>query len=121
MKPPILRRQELDAFIVTAFSPDLMNAEFTQDLQLQLVSSRAVQLASLFMQGVEMALLVNDACGAPIPWLLCCPWLYFDGKLFHNILAKTDLVKSLHVCINDFFFFFRNRRPLHYINVVFGL
>lgn len=97
IKPPILRKPELDSFIVTAFSPDLMNAEFTQDLQLQVVSSRGVQLASLFMQGVETALLANDACGAPIPWLMCCPWLYFDGKLFHNILAKTDHVKSLQV------------------------
>ncbi|KAK6635083.1 hypothetical protein RUM44_000332 [Polyplax serrata] len=100
VKPPILTKPELDAFIVTAFSPDLMNTEFIQDLQLQMVSSRAVQLATLFMQGVETALLANDACGAPIPWLMCCPWLFFDGKLFHNILAKTELVKSLQELCN---------------------
>lgn len=60
-----------------------------------MVSSRGVQLAALFMQGVETALLANDACGAPIPWLMCCPWLFFDGKLFHHKLARTAVVKNL--------------------------
>lgn len=32
-KIKILRRQELDAFIVQAFSPDLMNPQYLQDLQ----------------------------------------------------------------------------------------
>ncbi|KAJ4439650.1 hypothetical protein ANN_07778 [Periplaneta americana] len=63
--------------------------------QLPLVTSRGVQLAALFMQGVETALLANDACGAPIPWLMCCPWLFFDGKLFHHKLARTGVVKNL--------------------------
>lgn len=64
-------------------------------LQLPLVTSRGVQLASLFMAGVETALLANDACGAPIPWLMCCPWLYFDGKLFHHTLARATIAKNL--------------------------
>ncbi|XP_020294477.1 constitutive coactivator of PPAR-gamma-like protein 1 homolog isoform X2 [Pseudomyrmex gracilis] len=94
-KIKILRRQELDAFIAQAFSPELMNAQYLQDLQLSLVTSRGVQLATLFMAGVETALLANDACGAPIPWLMCCPWLYFDGKLFHHTLARTTIAKNL--------------------------
>lgn len=32
-KMRILRRPELDAFIVQAFSPDLMNPQYLQDLQ----------------------------------------------------------------------------------------
>lgn len=47
------------------------------------------------MAGVETALLANDACGAPIPWLMCCPWLYFDGKLFHHTLARATVAKNL--------------------------
>ncbi|XP_058791366.1 constitutive coactivator of PPAR-gamma-like protein 1 homolog isoform X2 [Phymastichus coffea] len=94
-KIKILRRQELDAFIVQAFSPELMNAPYLQDLQISLVTTRGVQLASLFMAGVETALLANDACGAPIPWLMCCPWLYFDGKLFHHTLARATIAKNL--------------------------
>ncbi|XP_076168865.1 constitutive coactivator of PPAR-gamma-like protein 1 homolog [Ptiloglossa arizonensis] len=91
----ILRRQELDAFIAQAFSPELMNVQYLQDLQLPFMTSRGVQLATLFMAGVETALLANDACGAPIPWLMCCPWLYFDGKLFHHTLALTTIAKNL--------------------------
>ncbi|XP_063992108.1 constitutive coactivator of PPAR-gamma-like protein 1 homolog isoform X3 [Diachasmimorpha longicaudata] len=94
-KIKILRRQELDAFIAQAFSPDLMNAQYLQDLQLPLVTFRGVQLSTLFMAGVETALLANDACGAPIPWLMCCPWLFFDGKLFHHTLARSMMAKNL--------------------------
>lgn len=58
-------------------------------------------MAALFMQGVEIALLANDACGAPLPWLLCCPWLYFDGKLFHHTLARAVHSKNLlELCEN---------------------
>uniref|UniRef100_A0A1B6BZX8 Constitutive coactivator of PPAR-gamma-like protein 1 homolog n=1 Tax=Clastoptera arizonana TaxID=38151 RepID=A0A1B6BZX8_9HEMI len=91
----VLRKPELDAFITTAIMPELMNTEHNQELQLSVVSSRGVQLATLFMQGVETALLVNDACGAPVPWLMCCPWLFFDGKLFHHQLARTATVKNI--------------------------
>ncbi|XP_046419982.1 constitutive coactivator of PPAR-gamma-like protein 1 homolog isoform X1 [Neodiprion fabricii] len=101
-KVKILRRQELDAFIAQAFSPELMNAQYLQDLQLPLVTSRGVQLATLFMAGVETALLANDACGAPIPWLMCCPWLFFDGKLFHHTLARATIAKNLlELCGGD--------------------
>lgn len=85
----ILRRPELDAFIVTAVSPEVMNSEHLQDLQLPLVTPRGVQLSTLFMTGVDTALLVNDACGAPIPWIMNCPWLFFDGKLFNYFLSKV--------------------------------
>lgn len=48
------------------------------------------------MEGVETALLVNDACGSPVPWPVCCPWLFFDGKLFHTKLSRTQTVRDLH-------------------------
>lgn len=47
---PLLRRQELDAFLAQAVSPQLMDAQSTQGMQLPLVSVRGVQLASLFLQ-----------------------------------------------------------------------
>lgn len=31
----VLRRPELDAFIITAISPELVNQEFTQEVQVQ--------------------------------------------------------------------------------------
>lgn len=96
---PVLRRQELDAFLAQAVSPQLMDAQSTQGMQLPLVAVRGAQLAALFLQGVEHALFANDACGAPVPWLMCCPWLYFDGKLFHQKLLRAAQAKSLvEVC-----------------------
>ncbi|KAF7279184.1 hypothetical protein GWI33_007593 [Rhynchophorus ferrugineus] len=98
---PIMRRNELDAFLCQAFNPNLMNVQHLQELTLNFVSSRGVQLAALFMKGVDMAILANDACGAPLPWLMCCPWLYFDGKLFHYTLARAAQAKNiLEVCDN---------------------
>ncbi|KAG5888701.1 hypothetical protein JTB14_035766 [Gonioctena quinquepunctata] len=98
---PIMRRHELDAFLCHAFNPNLMNPQYLQELTLNVVTSRGVQLAALFMKGVDMALLANDACGAPLPWLMCCPWLYFDGKLFHYTLTRSSHAKNiLEVCEN---------------------
>jgi hypothetical protein len=56
----ILTRHELDAFIVTAFSPQLTNVEYTQEMVLPGVYLRGVYLATLLMQGVETAQLAND-------------------------------------------------------------
>ena len=77
----LLRKPELDSFLITAFSPELMDADYLARSKLDLITPRGVQLATLFMEGVEMALLANDACGAPVPFLMCCPWLFFDGQL----------------------------------------
>ena len=91
----ILRKPELDAFLVTAVSPELMDTEYLAKMKLDLVTSRGVQLAALFMEGVEMALFANDACGAPVPFLMSCPWLFFDGKLFHSKLRRAVVSKNL--------------------------
>ncbi|XP_073973684.1 constitutive coactivator of PPAR-gamma-like protein 1 homolog isoform X2 [Rhodnius prolixus] len=91
----VLRKHELDAIIVTALDPHLGNSEYNQDLQVECVSSRGAQLGAMIMTGIEYALTVNDACGAPIPWLMTCPYLFFDGKLLHSNLAKSASVKNL--------------------------
>ena len=91
----ILRKPELDAFLVTAFSPELGDAEYLAKMKLDLVSPRGVVLASLFMAGLEMALLANDACGAPVPFLMTSPWNFFDGKLFHSKLRRAVSAKNL--------------------------
>uniref|UniRef100_A0A8C4QKW0 Family with sequence similarity 120 member C n=1 Tax=Eptatretus burgeri TaxID=7764 RepID=A0A8C4QKW0_EPTBU len=96
----ILRRQELDAFLAQAVSPMLYKPEQLQELKIDGLDPRGVQLAALFMRGVEMVLFANDACGQPVPWEHCCPWLYFDGKLFQSKLAKAarDRVPLLELC-----------------------
>ena len=55
-----------------------------------MVTCRGVQLATILMHGIEMAVLANDVCGVPLPWQQCCPWLYFDGKLFHRKLLEAE-------------------------------
>ncbi|GBP04281.1 Constitutive coactivator of PPAR-gamma-like protein 1 homolog [Eumeta japonica] len=97
----ILRRQELDAFLATAFSSDLMNALHLQEMIVNGISSRGVQLGALVMAGAEAALLANDACGAPVPWLVAAPWLYFDGKLLQRNLQRANHCKHLaQLCDN---------------------
>ena len=53
-----------------------------------------MQLGALFMTGVDMALFANDACGQPVPWENCCPWMYFDGKLFQSKLTRAGREKA---------------------------
>ncbi|XP_013408866.1 constitutive coactivator of PPAR-gamma-like protein 1 isoform X2 [Lingula anatina] len=89
-KHRVLRRQELDAFLAQAVSPLLQDIQTMQDMKLPMLTTRGVQLGALFMRGVECAIFANDACGAPVPWTMTCPWLYFDGKLFHYKLLKAN-------------------------------
>ncbi|XP_041349782.1 constitutive coactivator of PPAR-gamma-like protein 1 isoform X2 [Gigantopelta aegis] len=86
----VLQRQELDAFLAMSVSPLLHDVQTMQDLKLPTIQTRGAQLAALFMAGVETAIFTNDVCGAPIPWTMCCPWLFFDGKLFHFKLLKAN-------------------------------
>ena len=46
------------------------------------------------VQGVEMAIMANDACGAPIPFEICLP-TFFDGKLFHFKLRRAAAARNL--------------------------
>lgn len=70
-------------------------------LQIDNLDPRGVQLAALFMSGVDMALFANDACGQPIPWEHCCPWMYFDGKLLQSKLIRANLEKAQLIDLCD--------------------
>lgn len=101
LRPPVLFRHELEAFLAQSVSPILNDTRALHELQVASITTRGVQLAALFMRGVEMALLVNDATGSPIPWELCCPWLFFDGKLFQHKLQKALMGSRLReLCDN---------------------
>lgn len=45
---PVLRKQELDAFLLTAFSSDLTNAHYLQDLQVCIPCLTGVTFERLF-------------------------------------------------------------------------
>lgn len=53
------------------------------------------------MSGVDMALFANDACGQPIPWEHCCPWMYFDGKLLQSKLIRANREKTQLIDLCD--------------------
>ncbi|XP_035243683.1 constitutive coactivator of PPAR-gamma-like protein 1 [Anguilla anguilla] len=90
----ILRRNELDAFLAQALSPKLYEPDQLQELKIDNLDPRGIQLAALFMSGVDMALFANDVCGQPIPWEHCCPWMYFDGKLLQSKLIRANRDKA---------------------------
>ncbi|XP_077185670.1 constitutive coactivator of PPAR-gamma-like protein 2 [Paroedura picta] len=90
----ILYRHELDAFLSQAVSAQLYEPDQLQELKIEKLDVRGVQLAALFMSGVDTALFANDACGQPVPWEHCCPWIYFDGKLFQSKLIKATREKA---------------------------
>ncbi|MEQ2176892.1 hypothetical protein GOODEAATRI_032849, partial [Goodea atripinnis] len=60
-----------------------------------------VQLAALFMSGVDMALFANDACGQPVPWEHCCSWMYFDGKVLQSKLIQASREKAQLIDLCD--------------------
>ena len=74
------------------------------------------------MKGIEYAILANDACGSPVPWEFCCPWNFFDGKLFHSKwLQSTMKVNTTDLCEGKVCMIFRyrissNKRPRHLLN-----
>ncbi|XP_062320138.1 constitutive coactivator of PPAR-gamma-like protein 1 homolog isoform X2 [Osmerus eperlanus] len=90
----ILRRNELDAFLAQALSPKLYEPDQLQELKIDNLDPRGIQLSALFMSGVDMALFANDVCGQPIPWEHCCPWMYFDGKLLQSKLIRANRDKA---------------------------
>ncbi|XP_040260888.1 constitutive coactivator of PPAR-gamma-like protein 2 isoform X2 [Bufo bufo] len=96
----ILLRHELEAFLAQAVSSQLYEPDQLQELKIEKLDARGVQLAALFMSGVDTALFANDACGQPVPWEHCCPWIYFDGKLFQSklIRAGREKVPLIELC-----------------------
>jgi len=66
-----------------------------------MINVRSIQLAAMFMHGVEHAVFVNDVAGSPLPLSLFCPWMFFDGKLFQYKLLKSTTTASLQqLCDN---------------------
>ena len=53
-KMPLLMKPELDAFLVTAFSPELGNLKYLSELTLDRVTTRGIQLATLFMEVIKI-------------------------------------------------------------------
>jgi len=79
------------AVLITESQPkSLINSQTTnilsqyEHIQIVQYETRPVQLAHLFMRGLETILFANEVCGAPIHSKYACPWHFFSGKLFHQ-------------------------------------
>lgn len=59
------------------------NVKWFSVLQLPFLSSRAVQLGSLYVRGLGHLLGANCASSGPLPNAALLPWHNFDGRLFH--------------------------------------
>ena len=64
------------------------------------------------MSGIENAIIANDACGSPVPWEFCCPWNFFDGKLFHTKWLQATMNFSVtDLCEGKVIIFLGTPRP----------
>lgn len=97
---PLLRRYEIDALLATCVSPLLHNPYLIQEMECPMLTQRGLLIASLFMRGVETAMLANDVCGEPVPIMFTAPWHYFDGRLFQLKLqiATQDGSNLVQLC-----------------------
>ena len=65
----VLAPRGLDAFLAQALPPHLRtecNAPNLREIKLNRVDTRAVQLAFIFISGVQAAIFANDACAVGI-------------------------------------------------------
>lgn len=62
----------------------MIKTNISFSLQLPFLSSRAVQLGSLYVRGLSHLLGANCASGCPLPSAALMPWHSFDGRLFHS-------------------------------------
>uniref|UniRef100_F7AM48 Constitutive coactivator of peroxisome proliferator-activated receptor gamma n=1 Tax=Ciona intestinalis TaxID=7719 RepID=F7AM48_CIOIN len=80
----VLHRHEIDAFLATSVSVLLFDPY--EEKEAPHLTPRGIELASMFMRGVDMVLFANSACGEPIPAKYAAPWMYFDGRVFQHKL-----------------------------------
>ncbi|XP_030271468.1 constitutive coactivator of peroxisome proliferator-activated receptor gamma [Sparus aurata] len=104
-----LSEEDLDAYLSQAVCLRLKSSRELQQIELPFLSSRAVQLGSLYVRGLSHLLGANCASGCPLPSAALMPWHSFDGRLFHSkyLLAhsgveKTVLLEGDSSCLSQF-------------------
>ncbi|XP_066103853.1 constitutive coactivator of peroxisome proliferator-activated receptor gamma isoform X2 [Saccopteryx bilineata] len=96
-----LSLEDLHAFIAQAVCLQGKSAVQLEDVQLDYIDSRAVQLGSLLVRGLTMLVLVNSACGFPWRTSDFMPWNVFDGKLFHEKYLQSEKGCSAEVLVEQ--------------------
>lgn len=90
-----LSLEDVDSYLSQAVCLRLKSSQELQQIELPLLSSRAVQLGSLYVRGLSHLLGANCASGCPLPSAVLMPWHSFDGRLFHSkyLLAHSGTEK----------------------------
>ncbi|XP_067447979.1 constitutive coactivator of peroxisome proliferator-activated receptor gamma [Thunnus thynnus] len=109
LQVPALSLEDVDAYLSQAVCLRLKSPQELQQIKLPVLSSRAVQLGSLYVRGLSHLLGANSASGCPLPSAALLPWHSFDGRLFHSkyLLAHsgaedTVLLDSDSSCLSLF-------------------
>ncbi|XP_068174692.1 constitutive coactivator of peroxisome proliferator-activated receptor gamma isoform X2 [Antennarius striatus] len=104
-----LSEEDADAYLSQAVCVRLKSPQELQQIKLPFLSSRAVQLGSLYVRGLSHLLFANCASGRPLPNAALMPWQSFDGRLFHskyllahNYTEKTVLLDNNPSCLSLF-------------------
>ncbi|KAM7406281.1 hypothetical protein PAMP_000669 [Pampus punctatissimus] len=84
LQVPALSLEDVDAYLSQAVCLRLKSPQELQQIKLPVLSSRAVQLGSLYVRGLSHLLGANSASGCPLPSAALLPWHSFDGRLFHS-------------------------------------
>ncbi|XP_056269188.1 constitutive coactivator of peroxisome proliferator-activated receptor gamma isoform X2 [Pseudoliparis swirei] len=79
-----LSQEDVDAYLSQAVCLRLKSPAELQQIKLPVLSSRAVQLGSLYVRGLGNLLGASCASGGPLPNGALMPWHSFDGRLFHS-------------------------------------
>ncbi|XP_068587179.1 constitutive coactivator of peroxisome proliferator-activated receptor gamma [Cebidichthys violaceus] len=90
-------QEDVDAYLSQAVCLRLKSPDELQQIKLPVLSSRAVQLGSLYVRGLSNLLGANCASGCPLPIAALMPWHSFDGRLFHSkyLLAHSGTEKTV--------------------------
>ncbi|XP_076782663.1 constitutive coactivator of peroxisome proliferator-activated receptor gamma [Arvicanthis niloticus] len=96
-----LSLEDLHAFIAQALCLQGKSTSQLMHLQLDHISSRAVQLGSLLVRGLTTLILVNSACGFPWTTSEFMPWNVFDGKLFHQKYLQSEKGYAVEVLLEQ--------------------
>ena len=101
----LLRKPELDSFLITAFSPELMDADYLARSKLDLITPRGVQLATLFMEGVEKVSssrpMPRHRCKVPFIWVHDSRVSPSRCMLRGNSVEKFNVPSFSIVCARD--------------------
>ncbi|XP_027871311.1 constitutive coactivator of peroxisome proliferator-activated receptor gamma isoform X1 [Xiphophorus couchianus] len=104
-----LSEEDVDAYLSQAVCLRLKSPLELWQIELPVLSSRAVQLGSLYVRGLSHLLGANNASGCALPSAALMPWHGFDGRLFHSkyLLAhsgaeKSELLDRDMFCLSQF-------------------